>query len=52
METTAGLNALELQNEQALEVEVLMPETLIHSLELGQDVEVRFPTLKSAQIKR
>ena len=50
METTAGLNALEIQNEQALEVEVLMPETLIHSLELGQDVDVRFPTLKSAQI--
>jgi RND family efflux transporter MFP subunit len=50
MEIQAGLIALELQNERALEVEVLMPETLIHALQLGQAVAVDFPTLESAQL--
>lgn len=50
MEIQAGLSALEVQNEQALEVEVLMPETLIHALQLGQAVAVDFPTLESAQL--
>ena len=35
MEIQAGISALEIQNERALEVEVLMPETLIHALKLG-----------------
>jgi RND family efflux transporter MFP subunit len=50
MEIQAGLSALEIQNERALEVEVLMPETLIHELKLGQHVDVHFPTLKSIQL--
>lgn len=50
MEIQAGLSALEIQNERALEVEVLMPETLIHALKPGQHVDVHFPTLKSVQL--
>ena len=50
MEIQAGLSALEIQNERALEVEVLMPETLIHALKLGQHVDVHFPTLKGVQL--
>ena len=50
MEIQAGLGALEIQNERALEVEVLMPETLIHALKLGQHVDVHFPTLNTVKL--
>lgn len=50
MEIQAGISALEIQNERALEVEVLMPETFIHALKPGQHVDVDFPTLKSVQL--
>ena len=44
-EVSAGQEAFVLQVEDALEVEIRVPETQIRSVDYGQDVEVRLPSL-------
>lgn len=50
IEITAGLKAFELESPQALEVESLIPETLIHNLKIGARVDLQFPTLKTTNL--
>lgn len=45
-ELAANELAVVLQTEQALEIEVRVPETLIRDVDFGQVVEVSFPTLE------
>ena len=49
-EVTAGATVFELQSEGALKVEVLMPETLIRDVSLGDAVSVKFPALKDTLV--
>ena len=46
-EVLAGQTILRLQGSDGLEVELLMPETLIRDIAYGDTVEVSFPTLKT-----
>lgn len=50
-EVIAGSTVFELQSEGALKVELLMPETLIGDISLGDAVSVKFPTLKEIAVK-
>lgn len=49
-EVSAGEVLFELQGESALQVEVLMPETLIRDVSYGDGVSVRFPTLENTAV--
>lgn len=49
-EVSAGSTVFTLQSEGALKVEVLMPETLIRDVGLGDAVSVKFPTLKDTSV--
>lgn len=47
---TAGKDALIIDSPNELEVKVLVPETLVRKVYFGQEVEVRFPTMKEAVV--
>ncbi len=50
-EIVAGEEAFVLQSEQALKVEVLVPETLIRFVDYGQPVQVTFPSLEGEMLR-
>lgn len=49
-EVSAGQTAFTLQSEEALEVSVLIPETLIRDVSHGDAVTVNFPTVKNKTV--
>lgn len=49
-EVSAGSAAFEIESQGNLEVELLIPETLIHKVDYGQPVSVTFPTRKGLEI--
>lgn len=49
-EITVGKDALIIDSPNELEVKVLVPETLVRKIYYGQEVEVRFPTIKEAVV--
>lgn len=49
-EVSAGSAAFEIESQGNLEVELLIPETLIHKVDYGQSVSVTFPTRKDLEI--
>lgn len=49
-EITAGKGAFSIESEGNLEVELLVPEALIHKVDYGQAVQVSFPTRKDLTI--
>lgn len=49
-EVTAGATVFELQSEGVFKVEVLMPETLIRDVSLGDAVSVKFPIVKDTVV--
>ena len=50
-EVSVGEQVFVLQSEQALKVEVLVPETLIRFVEYGQPVEVNLPSLEGEVLR-
>lgn len=50
-EVASGEEAFVLQSDQALKVEVLVPETLIRFLDYGQRVQVTLPSLQDEKLK-
>lgn len=48
--TSAGREAFVLQSSNALEVEVLVPETLIRDVDYGQVVQVTFPAVADKKV--
>lgn len=51
MQVQAGQPVYEVQGQSYLQVEALIPETLIHEVQLGDELDVSFPTLKNIQLK-
>lgn len=49
-EIKAGQPIFEIQGQSFLQVEALMPETLINEIKAGETVQVTFPTLKDVQL--
>jgi RND family efflux transporter MFP subunit len=49
-EISVGSEAFVLESAGSLQVEVLVPETLIRNVDHGQVVQVDFPTLKDSQV--